>query len=848
MKETGRLQAKIIRKYVDMRLKRVSKTQWLTETQQMIDMLRKTEHADCIPELFQVQLWLTKGETEGVEALMDTIADWLRGHSEQFPICHAYYLYLTALRKQDTAYDKRVTQKLKELIQKNPSVWEIDWLLFYADNTMEEPSEQYQFLKKMYLKGCRSPLMYLEARALLERNPAFLCEFSEFELQTAVFMVRYAGMSSRVREILEEDMLQRKDYRYIYLVLLWGCYDIMPSKRLLEGISRIMILGSCAGESFSKWYRKAIQEGVHLKGLCEAYMRSLPIEQWYFDGEELSDARRIPTEVLEYFAHDCSLDPVRMAYLYALVHKCRQEQPSIYEAYEPLLLPFIMDNLHAGRVNAGLAYLYENVLSVTDIPKKYTEQFLDICHTCRVTGLLAESGVLRVCYDHADIMTQTAICRGEAVVVLYGGAYHFLVQNADGILLDTPEVKVIPMMTQQSCETFLEAHTAENRLYHMSLVEQAMQKQDIQACDASVKYIWTEERIHTAWKEEAAAFVFPYWDANGRQEEILQAAPYVFVNAGGYDGHKETLFWKEQYLDNKIGTYGVQFLMQHYEGSLQELAGLFMKGKALDVQNSRFAERLLSGMEETGQLLPQYAEILEVYCMESTEQQRVQKFLEFAAKESYKSSSKMPWSMLKKQAELTQAGCVFSISAMLAFLYSITQAGLGNSTQECTQTAAGYIRALLEKDIYFSWLAPLKGICPELEEKEAFTVLEYKGEGQEPVWVRYAKYTASTEEPDSFESEVMDKVCDGIYTKSFILFFGERLRYEILMLEGTQQTLLKQGILQRGQDAQKIGTSRFACIDHMLFLREKREDKQLHEELEAYYRQNALIEQLYTLR
>ena len=74
--------------------------------------------------------------------------------------------------------------------------------------------------------------MYLEARALLERNPTFLYEFSEFEVQLMVFMIRHAGMSNRVSDILAEYMLNRTDYRYLYLVIMCGCYEVTPSKRM----------------------------------------------------------------------------------------------------------------------------------------------------------------------------------------------------------------------------------------------------------------------------------------------------------------------------------------------------------------------------------------------------------------------------------------------------------------------------------------------------------------------------------------------------------------------------------------------------------------------------------------
>ena len=139
-------------------------------------------------------------------------------------------------------------------------------------------------------------------------------------------------------------------------------------------------------------------------------------------------------------------------------------------------------------------------------------------------------------------------------------------------------------------------------------------------------------------------------------------------------------------------------------------------------------------------------------------------------------------------------------------------------------------------------------ICSELSQKEAFQVLEYRGQASGPVWVRFSQYTDGKEEADSLQSEVMDMVCEGLYAKSFILFYGERMHYEIFGLEGTEHKLLKQGVLQRGQALEKTSDSRFAQINHMLALRDKRDNWEVYQELESYYGQSAMVEQLFTLK
>ena len=844
-----RLQAKVTRLYIDMRLKRISKLNWMIETEQTLDALRQLEKTDISGELFYAQLLITKEAYDAAEEVLENAAEWLRLHNQEAPACHAYYLYLTTLIRDDAAYDARVTAKLSELARKNPGIWQIEWLLYYVDRTLAtQPLEQYHFLKRMFIKGCRSPLMYLEARALLERNPTFLYEFSEFEVQLMVFMIRYAGMSDRVSDILAEYMIQRTDYRYLYLIILCGCYEVTPSRRLLESICRMMVLGGCVGEKFTLWYRKGIADNIQVSGLYEAFMRSLPIEQWYLDGEELVDFRRIPSEVISYFAHASGMDEVRTAYLYAVVHKYRENWMTTYRLYEPLLEPFMMDQLYKGNVNAGLAYLYEQLLQTSKIPEECLERFLNICYTCKVCRLPIEAGTLIVRYAHFKEEVRVRFSGREAVLPLFGEEYTLRAENYSGSEMDVRDAAVISMMNRELWLSYLREQEPENILFHLSQAEAALKEHLLEQETASVKKVLGYDRIPLTFKEEIAAYMFPYWDINGVYEEILAAVPHVFTSYGTYSKDKEAAFWKVQYLEGRIGIYGVQFLMDHYEGTLLESGSIFTKAKSLGIETGVYAEHLLCCMMNSGQILPQHMEILEAYCDARPDKNLVREYLEFEAVNSYM-EERLPESLIvQKQAELSLEGYSFSVIAQLAFLQKLVHAGVGSMGQDLAAVAAEYIRAFLKQNIYFSWMQPLRVICPELGSKEAFQVLEYRGKVSGPVWVRFRLYVDGREDAENLQSEVMEPICEGVYAKNFILFYGERIHYEIYGLEGTEHKLLKQGILQKGQMFAEHGGNRFSRLNRMLALREKRDNLELYQELEAYYGQSAMVEQLFTLK
>ncbi len=832
---------------MDMRLKRISRLNWMMETEAVIEALLQTDHMDMAPELFYAQLLITKEAYEAAGEQLDHAADWLRGHSKESPACHAYYLYLTTLLEEDEALDAKVTAKLKELSLRFPEIWQISWLLYYVDKSLTgQPLEQYHFLKRMFLKGCRSPLLYLEARVLLERNPTFLYEFSEFEVQLALFMIRHAGISERVAEVLAEYMLARTDYRYLYVLILQGCYEITPSKRILESICRMMILGGCAGERFTGWYRRGMAAGVRLPGLFEAFMRSMPVEGWFLDGEELSDDRRIPTEAIEYFAHAGGLDTARMAYLYAVVHKYKENWFSLYKLYEPLLKPFMLDALFKGIMNPGLAYLYEHILEADKLPKEYLETFLSLCHTKRVTGLPIPAGDFVLIYTHHSGAVRVPFTGGEVMVPVFGEDYTFAVENYSGSKVTAEDAVVMPMLRKEIWDSFLEEQEISNLYYHMSKVETAIKQHNPEQHVRHIKQIFAAEDILLSFKEEVAEQILPYWDINGVYEEILAAAPYVFTEFGSYSKKSEVQFWKKQYMQNHIGIYGMQFLLDYDESPLQEKGGLFTKACSLGIETGGFAESLLHDMLSQGVLLPQHVQIMEACCKSVDNPELIKAYIEFTAEKAFMTQNLSEALVLREQAALSLQGIDFHMIAKLAYLQSLAASGAGSLGPELMQVAGQYLDALLAADIYMSWMQPFRVFYSKLSDWEAYQVLEYRGRFSGPVWVRFTRYIEGKEEAESLRSEVMDEICEGVYIRKFILFYGERIHYEIFGLDGTEQRALGQGVLQGGGTTGS--DSKFARLNRMLALREKRENLELYQELEQYYGQNAIVEQIFTLR
>ena len=451
-------------------------------------------------------------------------------------------------------------------------------------------------------------------------------------------------------------------------------------------------------------------------------------------------------------------------------------------------------------------------------------------------------------YAHYKEDVRVSFTNREAMVPLFGEQYCLRVENYNGCEMGVYDAEIVPLLDGNLWKSYLVEQAPVNILFHLSQTEAAIKEHTFEQGEVSTKQVLFSESITMEFKETVAASMLPFWDINGKYEEILSVAPHVFMEDGGYCKEKEAAFWKVQYTEGRIGIYGVQFLMDHYEGTLLESGSIFSKAKSLGIETSQYAEYLICWMLKENKILPQHMEILDSYCKAQPDWELVREYLEFEAAECFMNERVPEGYLIQKQAQLTLEGVSFSVIAQLAFLQKLVQSGVGSMGVELTEVAGEYIRTLLKQNIYFSWMQPLKVICSELESKNALQVLEYRGVISGPVWVRYRKYVDGKEEAQSMQSEVMEAVCEGVYAKGFLLFFGERLHYEIFTLEGTEHKLLKQGILQQGHMLSEQKGNRFERLNRMLAIREKRDNLELYQELEAYYGQSAIVEQLFDLK
>ena len=229
-RERKRLLMQLMEHYQAMRLKQISASGWLKESEKLVETLVAMDEQDVAARLFQAQLLITNQRYHEAKWTLDRALDLLEvgeGLYESDPAAlEAYYLYLTTLVRQDESYTAQVTERVRRIHHEQPGQWRVAWLLLYlSQEHYRTPGAKWSFLEKQSVRGCSSPVIYIEALQLLNMNPALLRRLGSFELQVLVYGDKRKALSPELREQMYYLAERAKEYSPQLNALLRSSYE-----------------------------------------------------------------------------------------------------------------------------------------------------------------------------------------------------------------------------------------------------------------------------------------------------------------------------------------------------------------------------------------------------------------------------------------------------------------------------------------------------------------------------------------------------------------------------------------------------------------------------------------------
>ncbi len=822
-------------KYLDMKLKRITKAEWLKDSKELLEAFAREDSSDVLMLLFKVQFLMTIQKTEKAKEVLRQ-CDLLL-HSNRKAEYLAYYLYLSVI-VNDNIY---ALQELRALKQRNSQIWQIDWLLYYVDETLNSNLKKYIHLKQMFLKGCRSPLLYLEVADLLCLDPELLIDFSEFEEKSILFLLKNMELPEKLYLSLVETLARKQvhSFSYSYYQCLKFLYEKKQDKFMLAQLVRYLTQTKAKLRNATTWFQKAIEADLFEEGLYESYLHLL-LKQLSLDGKmEIEEKPEIPRVMVEYFAKARINGEEERSYLYAYVYKFKEKYSDCYASYETFILPFILEQLKQGNMNKGLALLYSEFLESTMVEESEQEQFLKICFMKRLR-LAAKSGKLILKYHNIKTEVFTEIQDYVAVLPIFSNQYDLYLEEESGKRSLVQASETESFLTTHKFTEYLEK-IGRNHLYYR--IHQ-MEKRDLDQIDetdiVSISELMFEEEIEEAYKKQLAEAILPALDLEGRGAEVEK----ILVSLYQKEERKEleSQLWETAYAEDKIGAYGVGYLLEHFNGSLLQRVRLFQKARTYELDLYRYAYALLKEMMVQEQYLTGAEEMCSYILESGNDDGMVGLYLQKLCVDYYIKAMELEPSMSAFIATVDWDGLELPIEMKLLMLrtYAIRNQALDKSYLQA------WLEELLFADIYLPWMQAFQDQAAVLHHKQGVEVVEYHAKSDAPLWIKYTRHDSFSEEQVT-HSELMKCHGEYLHTKQFLLFFGEYLQYEIYGLEGVEQNLLSRGSLQGSSSSEQIGGS-YEALNSMLIHSQRMQKKELIHELESYMKKENYLDILFEFK
>ena len=413
----------LMESYLSFRVKKINLAQWTKQSLMAIEKIRAIDDEDNFYKLIHAQLLIAVRKRDEAKWLLNNVREFIMDKIEDNAVLYSYYLYVTSLLKQETAYANESLKVVKGLYEQGNDDWRILWVMFYLDEEYEKNSSlKIARIKEQFYKGCTSPVMYLEAALTFAGQPLLLRVFDDFEIQTILFACKYNVVSDRLFAHVCEIAENKKTYSKVYWNLMTKIYERNKSKILLSAIYRMMIKNDTLPKDGFRWIKAAVDADLRITNLYENYLL-------YCDKTSMEP---LPKMLLMYFNYNSTLEYSLKAYLYANIYYNRYVDTMTFENYRHQMERFVLDQVAKGHITVHLAKLYKEILEPSMINEETSRMLANILFSYRLVCKNPELSVVYVKHKETEEVQVKPIINGEAYINLFTESAGIVVGDRKG--------------------------------------------------------------------------------------------------------------------------------------------------------------------------------------------------------------------------------------------------------------------------------------------------------------------------------------------------------------------------------------------------------------------------------
>ena len=870
----------IMELYTSFRLKRIVTGVWANETISILNHLHALVPDEHMYELMKAQAFIINRQRQEAKWILD---DFKHSNPDKKAPIWGYYLYLMTLLEREPSYIDNMTHEVELIFYENPDSVLLFWvLLFLRNQYFDDNAGKLKDIKYWVLRGCSSPYLYIEAYYLISQDPYLIKELSVFELHILSWAVKKKALTKELARAIFEAVDLAGGFDNRVYELLTAAYEICPEAEYVGIICSYLIKGHKNDTCFHKWFELGIENKLRLTGLYESYLITM-------DDRQISP---VPKIIQMYFSYDNKLPYRKLAVLYNNIIAAKETEPEVYHKYRKAMGRFAMDQAQLRHIDDNLAVLYEDMLELGFINEELSAAFSDIIYTHKL--IVFDKRIVRA------IIYQNEMKEPQIVPVTDQCAYFELFSNDYVILFEDSRgyryVKSISYRLQRlmDAEKYLDrciSLSPDRPQYIVSHFKNVRDYSDFTKGDLKLfKPVFYSESFSDSYKAVMGYRILKYCQLHDYEDyvrpflqsidfDILQkdARKYLIdmlvsnrLYEKAYDMAMEYGIdmlaaasqvvlcenaLKVQHVDDdfmvqlaisafKTGKYSdlvLKYLCENYTGPTDELINLWHAADKFSISSMKLDERILEQGIYT-QIEPEkISDIFLEYYKRAGNDKLILAYISLVA-HGYLHSGMCKVDFIFDIIEKRFIGnrtlndaCQLALLKHFAKKTDITQAEL-----EIEDTLLKYY---IYNNMYFDFFARLdyRLLKKYFIYDKAF--LQYESTPGAHVVLHYSR----DEDGEEFNSEDMVEMYDGIYVKTFVIFFGELIRYYITEEHDNSIEVKESNRLTCNNIPGDNDHSRYNLINEMIISDTLSDETTLKSNIDEYKRLDAATKQLFKL-
>lgn len=883
--EVAKCLININKRYLEFRMHRCSMDKWAEDTLRYIDRARGFDDSNPFLRLIEAQVYISKRNETEAGWLIDSVTEEIMAAKETNIALYCYYLYVKALQKRELEYTLMVTESIKKYYENGYDKWQLLWILLYIDPAYENnKSLKLARIKEQYKLGCHSTLMYYEALYVLNKQPVLLRMLNNFELQVFNFGSKYNAIDLRLATQISELAMHEKNLRPVLFRILVRLYEKFENKVILNAILSILIRSNKTSEKYFKWYALGVKADLQVTRLYEYYVMAMPKD---YAGE-------IPNTVLMYYVYNGNLLGSRQAFFYSLIVRDKNKHPNVYKNYLADIEHFALEMLKIGKTDRYLSEIYQQILTPQMLEGENISMLPKILNTWELH--IQNDRIKEVIVLHKEIAAEDIynISEGKAYISIYtddaiimfrdfeGNIYYKTIAYQIEKLFERRELGELAILENQDnvyvmareCEQLLKYHKTVNHgvvlFSHImaderirpdykdfilnEVIQYFLEHYDGDELDDYLKGIELEKlsrksripvielMIMRGLYREVEKVLEKYGTYGIDEKKLLKLCTYVIRENIVENDEVITRYCNIAFKKGKYNEASLMHMGRCFNGTTKEMLELWRVSKEYSVEDRDLEERLIAQMLFSRTGVASICQVYDSYYTKGAMKLIKNAYLFYEAYICFVQQMPIDDMYFKHlEDEMMLNDITFDVCRCAYLLFHSDKPNLRESTVRICQESIQYLE---KRDIIFDYFKRFERWFTLSGNVLDKTTIEYRTEPRDKVMISYYVETGNLNRKE-YMNEEMKPIFNGMYIKSFTLFYGEKINYYITEISEGEAVVTESSEHLLDDRSVDTNASRYGRLNDILVCRDLKEEAIVSSLAEEYYIYNEMAKQLF---